>query len=239
MKLERAVEHLKALKHESGLFMSTEPYSISEEPEVEGYWQLIRAYIREEPPIRFSVMAGDVIHNLNASLDHLVYALSVTKPLGTGFPIFADPDAYVFTSPKKRKSERDRLLGGVSDDDRAIIDAFQPYENRMKGDPLWRLREFANADKHRITAPAFAQMRGARIFYPRGCTVTYGPSRTGPFHDGAVLLRFHLECPGGLSDANVQVRAELDLSMAFSATGVDFVDITAMVERVTDVIGCF
>lgn len=238
LKLDRAIEHFALLRHEAGVFMSPQPYTLSPNVEVEGGWQLIRLHVKEEPPMRLAVIAGDVMGNINAALDHLVYALSITKPKGTGFPLFLSGDDY--TRPKKDGSDRERLLAGVPDDDRAIIDAFQPYEREMRGDPLWLMREFTNTDKHRITHPAFARPRNIGFEHPTGCEVTLDTYyRPGPLHDGAVVARFRVDCADLPPDANVQVKAKVDLSIAFGTRGLDLVEIERMIGRATDYIGCF
>lgn len=240
LKWNRAVEHLNALKHECGVFMSTNPYGISPDLEIEGDWQIGKLLVREHPPIRLGVIAGDVINNVNAALDHLIYALSTTQPRGTGFPVYIDPDAYVLTSPKKKRSDRERLLSGVPDPDRAIIDAFQPYEgDLLKSDPLWLMREFANADKHRVTQPAFMKPRNLRFSYSAGCEFEAIPvSIKGPLDDGAELFRMQITCPDS-TNPHVQVKAEVDLSIAFGPTRVDLVEMEAIMWRAADVIGCF
>lgn len=240
LKWNRAAEHFKLLKDECGAFISTEPYAISEKVEREGDWYLARLDVREHPDIRLGVIAGDVVNNLNAALDHLVYALSVTKTRGTGFPVAIDPDEYVKTSPKKKRSDRDRLLAGVLDDDRAIIDAFQPYENGGRSDLLWLMREFANADKHRITPAAFANPRNLRIHPPDGCKVPVEPIKlTFPLDDGTPIYRWRIECPDRPPQANVQVRAEVDLSIAFGTPKVDLIVMESMFFRIADIIRCF
>lgn len=241
LKWNRAAEHFKLLKDECGTFISTEPYGISEKVETEDDWHLARLTVKEHPDIRLGVIAGDVVNNLNASLDHLVYALSLTKPKGTGFPVSVDPDAYVMTSAKKKRSDRDRLLAGVPDDDRAIIDAYQPYESGGTGDLLWLMREFANADKHRVTPAAFANPRNLRVHPPPGCFATVQPvvDISWPLDDGAVIFRWRVECPDMAPQANVKVRAEVDLSIAFGSPKVDLTVIERMFFRTADIIRCF
>lgn len=243
LKLDRAREHLKVLKGQVHTFVNGEPkpYALSDTGESEGelpHWQDCFFEVREDPPIAFGLMAGDFIGNVNAALDHLVYGLSTTKPKGTGFPVVIDPDAYVLTTSKKRVSDRERLLAGVLDPDRAIIDAYQPYENGMQADPLWRMREFANADKHRVTQPAWARVHAVRINAPHGCETRVARQRfSGPVHNGALLFRFQVRC-GGLTP-KVKVRAEADMTLGFGPELVDLIEFDRIVERAADIIACF
>lgn len=239
LKLNRARHHLKALKHDCWLFMGQDPkpYGIADQVKKEGQWSVALLEVRQHPPIEFGLVAGDFINNVQAALDHLVYGLSRTKRNGTGFPVFIDPDAYVFTSAKKKVSDRDGLLHGVIEDDRAIIDAYQPYEHEMEADPLWRMRKFGNTDKHRVTHPAFARIRAARVIAP-GCDIYMEPyERAGPFDNGAPLFRFAVACGG--QGPNVKVRSEVDMSIGFGPQSVDLVEFDAILARASEIIECF
>lgn len=240
LKRDRAREHLKALKEQCWLFMNQEPkpYGISDKLKQEGQWSVALLDVRQHPPIEFGLIAGDFINNINAALDHLVYGLSATKKKGTGFPISVDPDSYVFTSRKKKVSDRDRLLAGVIEDERALIDAYQPYANGMEADPLWRMREFANTDKHRVTHPAFARMHRYRVIAP-GCEIAMELcEHAGPFDNGTPLFRFSVSC-GGPYGRNVKVRTEVVLSIGFGPLLVDLVEFDEMLGLTSEIIDAF
>ena len=94
---------------------------------------------RIEPPEVFSVLVGEIVYNLRAALDHLVYELarmdSGAEQAGTQFPIFSKAEAF----------NRQRLTG-VSDAHVAMLEAMQPFNG---GAWLARLAEISNRDKHR------------------------------------------------------------------------------------------
>lgn len=92
-------------------------------------------------------VAGDVIHNLRSSLDHLAYHLVAAGtggkfPKYTGFPIADSAEGY--KAEKKRRKVKRMRSGAVK-----AIDSLQPYKNG-KGDALWRIHKLDRADKHRL-----------------------------------------------------------------------------------------
>jgi hypothetical protein len=102
------------------------------------------------PPLRFSVIAGEVVHHLRASLDYLVWQLVIEngKKPGTEhqFPICPAPNDFERSCKKGR-------LRGVAEPARRLIEDRQPYNNTdrdyRKG-TLWVLAQLDNTDKHRL-----------------------------------------------------------------------------------------
>jgi hypothetical protein len=88
--------------------------------------------------------AGDIVHNLRSALDHLAYQLVI---VGSGkepsrrveFPIAKDFATYA--AEKVRKVEGMRPLAIQA------IDNVKPYKGG--NEPLWRIHELDNIDKHR------------------------------------------------------------------------------------------
>jgi hypothetical protein len=97
-------------------------------------------------PFDIRLIAGDVLFNLRAALDHLAYQLVVTNGTtdentlrNTYFPIFDSAS----TCAKKLK-EKTR---GMSDAARDAIRDVKPY--RGGSHLLWQLQQLNNRDKHR------------------------------------------------------------------------------------------
>jgi hypothetical protein len=91
---------------------------------------------------------GDVLHNLNSALDHLVCSLArltdeTDDCATTEFPIFTAQDAF--------ERKRSRLLANVPPDAQRIIEELQPFQSPEDPDAhvLEILRRFYNIDKHR------------------------------------------------------------------------------------------
>lgn len=88
--------------------------------------------------------AGDIVHNLRSALDHLAYQLVI---VGSGkepsrrveFPIAKDLATY--------EAEKARKLEGMRPPAIEAIDNIKPYKGG--NEPLWRIHELDNIDKHR------------------------------------------------------------------------------------------
>lgn len=149
-RVERAKEHLDAIKRELIAYYESEPGSVRGEfdPEApEGEWHL-----KIEPiPPRMHALIGEFLHDLRSALNHLARQLVLqnrNEPVeGSQFPVFV-------RTPRSKKNGKERLPdvpGHVSDEARRIIDAAQPYkwDERYREHPVWVLDKLWNIDKHR------------------------------------------------------------------------------------------
>jgi hypothetical protein len=100
---------------------------------------------------------GDVLTNLRAALDHIVYSLSDPAKRGhkSWFPITLGRHDF--------KSQAGACLRGVSAKPLAFIEAQQPY-NRPNGaspgeEPLAVLNQLVNLDKHRYVQTALGDVQ--------------------------------------------------------------------------------
>jgi hypothetical protein len=100
-----------------------------------------------------SLILGDAVHNLRATLDHLIYALadwntagSIQHPYRTQFPICDTPSDFNAASK--------RYLREVHSNHVAVIERFQTYHavDLLPGKlhPLALLRDLSDVDKHRL-----------------------------------------------------------------------------------------
>ncbi len=142
LRLSRAREHMPNLEeviqgisatYQNGVLSYLHPESAEWEPvgnPVEFY------------ELRASVIVGEIVHNLRASLDYLVYALaeadSGSVQAGTQFPIADTPQLFT--------ARRNSFLKGISDENVAVIRKYQPYNGC---DWTRQLRDLSNTDKHR------------------------------------------------------------------------------------------
>jgi hypothetical protein len=142
LRLNRAGEHLPGLNEIIQAIVSTYENGVVAERDPEsGDWEPTGNPV-ELFELRASVIIGEVVHNLRACLDYLVYALAQADsgrvPDRTQFPIEDSPQGFT--------ARRNTFLEGVSDENVAIIRKYQPYNG------CWwteNLRELSNADKHR------------------------------------------------------------------------------------------
>ncbi|HCK83672.1 MAG TPA: hypothetical protein DHW63_03890 [Hyphomonadaceae bacterium] len=149
-KLERAHELTRTLEVETQQFLQRDPapwvgfggHSLDLKEFV------FMAASRGLPPARFGVIAGEVIHHLRSSLDHIVWQLAVKK-IGAPsprlqFPIFTKQDGY--NDALKRGA-----LRGIGPAALAVLENLQPFKQPTPADTILAVvQELNNIDKHRL-----------------------------------------------------------------------------------------
>jgi len=157
LKIGRAQEHFRIFDSELGEWTESKPYSILQKSDPEGCRHtLVLELKRPFPADKWSLIAGDCIHNLRCALDHLVYALAV-KNSGTNPPQDANRLQFpIASSLEQFEKQRDRIKG-LSDKAQTFIEQRQPYNVRTKKMPpqLAILSGLDNADKHRLLTVTF------------------------------------------------------------------------------------
>jgi hypothetical protein len=164
LRRERAREHLPDLETVVTTLIKTCESGVAayEDPET-GEWGPA-PWVIDPLRLRAGMLAGEVLYNLRAALDYLVYVVAAsdagTPQDGTQFLI--EDTQQGFTSRSKR------FLKGVSEEHIALIRQFQPYKGCE-----WTgiLRDLSNIDKHRelasvhvdFAATAFGQITEWRI----------------------------------------------------------------------------
>jgi len=158
-KVDRADYHFQVLKDEILAWNQSNPYSLERKRNSNGSrHSLVISAINPPPVDRWSLLIGDLIHNLRSALDHLVYALAIRNDLkleeirNLQFPICDTPHGF------KRQIGRNRLKG-IAHAVRAQIECFQPYlRDRGKTERLLALlRDLDDIDKHRLLHVVLAQ----------------------------------------------------------------------------------
>ncbi len=158
-RIRRAREQIEALNAEVHKVARNSPNRIGTKVymESESICRVVRvASIWQLPPDRWSVIVGEIIHDLRAALDNLVCALAYEYSKSpcehTSFPIFGDANAYASArNAKRRDGTILDPIAGVHPDAQAIIKALQPYHRPdFQRDPLWILSKLSNIDKHRL-----------------------------------------------------------------------------------------
>ena len=140
----------------------------------------------------YSILAGEIVHQLRSALDHLVWQLILDEgatPIDgkTGFPVFhieADYDKYGV-----------RMIAGVATQTATDIRSLQPFHtNPADTAPLYVLNEMWKREKHRLLNFASLKIMSGcttAYVYPSGRTIVdHGVGfNPGPFTDGAELCR--------------------------------------------------
>ena len=166
-KVNRAREHLRALRNEIDAFLNADPYTPTRETDPENGDYVWRLQVHRHPPVRLGVLIGDVAHNLRSSLDHLAWQLALvqtrTPRQSTEFPIFIDP----VSGPGKKGFDPHgrQKIRNLPDPAKKLIEAIQPYsvDARAHGSLLWLLQRISITDKHRIILAPLTVFGGAAI----------------------------------------------------------------------------
>jgi hypothetical protein len=175
LKLERAKKHFAELREKSELFLATEPYDWSMEMQefTDGTREYrISASVDDYPPIELGLLAGDVIQNLRAALDQLIwgYSAEVKRNRRTAFPIYLTEKDYRKNAPSQTP--------GIKEEGRVLLERWQPF--RLGADaeehPLAKLQDLSNTDKHRTLLP------GAVVQKRPPVLVGYGEWRIEDYH---------------------------------------------------------
>ncbi len=148
VKIKRAKKHLAELEEAASSYRDA--YTNVPLPNQSlGFSQGLPQFIRL-PIIHFDMLAiaGDVLHNLRSSLDHVVYNLALIANPNASDEILRKVEFPIGKSLEHYESIRSRKIEGVIEP-RAIkfIDTLRPYKGG--NDELWRLHETNNIDKHR------------------------------------------------------------------------------------------
>jgi hypothetical protein len=144
VKIERAKKHLLDLEAELRKFRNERLNVVGTKGDFKT-GQSAHFHV-DLPILPFDVMAaaGDIVHNLRSSLDHLAYQLVIVgsskePSRRIEFPIAKDSATY--------EAEKARKVDGMRELAIKHIDNLKPYKggNQL----LWRIHELDNIDKHR------------------------------------------------------------------------------------------
>ena len=176
-KLKRAEENIKNLEREITLFFDYGPNRAVPDNDMQAIQKLADLHVDRPVPIRFSVLAGEIVHQLRSALDHLAWQLSSDsyrkkRPKVIAFPIFK-------TDPAKEKKMKSyaRKVEGMSRTAKALVERLQPYKSSASGGHLLQIiEEMDVVEKHReliFMTRAFRHIRypGWRFQRNRGSTI--------------------------------------------------------------------
>jgi hypothetical protein len=177
LKIIRAKEHLDSLYSEIQMFWLSKPkpFDLIPEDDTKESEKVFKFKVNREPPIRWSVIVGDIAFDLRSALDHLAWQLALlttsTPCKGTEFPIFDCASNF----KKGGKGGAASKMQNIPPEAQEIIESLQPYhqEDELNLVHLWWLHELNRIDKHRELIPCFtssmikySDMSG--IFRPSG-----------------------------------------------------------------------
>jgi hypothetical protein len=155
-KIERAKKHIGDLDRERVAFLETDPYICISHFDAE---ECRTDYVLGPlpfMPVQLALIAGDTIHNLRTSLDHLACELvrDAGHPVGhVCFPICKSAKEYIAKSDEKTK--------GMPIPAKQFIDALMPY--RGPNNMLWGLHQLDIIDKHRLLVPVGTKIANVQL----------------------------------------------------------------------------
>lgn len=216
IKLDRAKEHFYTLQTEIQTFLDSKPYELRIEEEPQTGDLVYRVRVKAEPPIKLSLITGDIIHNLRSALDHLIYQLIVingkTPNKNSAFPIYTRKADFDTDGHKK--------INGIGAAATTIIKAIKPYKEGNLH--LWQLSQLDNADKHRLIITVGSAHRNIIIDmayalrqFPRTRDLPPMPialrsqDREFPLKDNAEVFRIMKAARGTSDEANHQATFEI------------------------------
>lgn len=150
-KLKRADQNIVNLHNEILAFFQSCKYPVIPNPD-DKEWKEVVNYHRNLPiPKRFGVLAGEIVHHLRSSLDHIVWIFSddTSKTLHENaleFPIFAKAMSKDDLRRYKRK-----IHGIANIRVRTLVEKLQPYQSGTAAinHPLCVVHDMDRFDKHR------------------------------------------------------------------------------------------
>src|ERR1035441_2446558 len=248
LKLGRAEEHFDSLKAEIALWKHSNPCVVAKKRDAEGSRHSFIIEIRNRPPLdRWSLIAGDCVHNLRTALDSLVYAIGIAVS-GDNPP----PEAHRLQFPIADTLElfvqqRSRIASlGASVNTR--IEGAQPYRRPHQQLPplLSLIRDFDNFDKHRLLNIVVASLTQGGITWKLSgddqSTVTAG-QHVGPVESGTEVAYHVVSPPKQEMDYEYEGTVEVAVAHAPAPSGRGFTQIeyvlTALLEEVHGIVERF
>jgi hypothetical protein len=209
-KLERAQEHFENLDREVADFITSQPFRVKEERSPGSHEAVGRAVVKQQPPVRWGAIVGDIVHNLRASLEYLAWQLVEVNggvpDDNTGFPI---------STTRKHFEKRGVVkLRGAHPDAIQAVGELQPFlKERPQQHALSVLHRFDIRDKHHLlhvvrgtVAGAELELQGTIILHEAWTLV---PDRG--LEDGDVI--FQLRADAGTKGGNVKSRVTFDFCL--------------------------
>jgi hypothetical protein len=223
-KLAHSEHHRKGIESEIEAFAKSQPFTLRSEHNLKASKGPIRfSYFvatATDPPEPWALVAGDVIQNIRAALDHAIWEIVVKKK----GPKFAQANAPKIDFPIVDDSTRfpkPRLVQiGVPDRIITVIEDAQPYvrqKDAPRDDALWLIRALSNVDKHRLLHVISCIPEEAEVtttpFLANGIVRMIAQ---GPLRKGTEVVRFTAARPPAYTKVDVQL--DFRAGISFEAT---------------------
>ena len=159
-KIERANKHITDLNNALRAFGATNPYRVGIKRDPDTRKPIYYMAKVDAVPAEISMILGDAVQNLRASLDHLAQQLCLVGSGGAGYR----KNTSFFIAPNASEYERlvSRKVEGMRQDAVDVLRALEPYKGG-NGNDFWVLHSLNNIEKHRAIVTAAATYRSVDI----------------------------------------------------------------------------
>jgi hypothetical protein len=128
-KLDRVRDSIDELDKEIATLFEDDEQAFTQEPDGTGRIAALIHHRNRQIPLRFSVLAGEIIHHLRSCFDHLVWQFSSEAYRRDYFQHIEFPVFVKKPVEKKRIFQYERKVGGVTNPNAlALIESLQPYQ---------------------------------------------------------------------------------------------------------------
>lgn len=196
-RLKWAITRITEFHGEAQSFLDSGPYEIHAEfyddEKGDDFARVsCKLVVRKQTPIGLRLRAGEIINNLRAAVDNLLWGAGQRFDAGDRLSLmYANSPAHFQTMSYYKK------VGNLPTELRDWLEGEQPYPGRDKR-PLWHLTQLWNEDKHRL--PSLMATAAPNIgFTPdKGPVTMMGPSskqlglKDGDEVFGCTLPREHI-----------------------------------------------
>jgi hypothetical protein len=181
LKVKRAKKHIADLESAIRSFLDEKPYTLATKPHPIAEIHHTTLYVSDVKPVPddISLIIGDAVHNLRASLDYLMWQL---VEAGGGvpnrniyFPISDTPQQY---QSAIGNGEIQKIVPDALD----IIGSVQPYKTADQ--TLWLLHQLDIIDKHRLLLTVTASMDKWGVDLAKGINMWFNEDRFIPLIAG-------------------------------------------------------
>jgi len=151
-KLERSRTHIENLKVEVDRFFQKSDYPVLPQKDVQLLLKAVKHLEQQKVPLRFSVLAGEIIHHLRSCLDHIAWTFSSEEyRTGENRKFIEFPILQARPRMEHRFTQYERKIKGITHPDvLATIERLQPYNSpKPLETPLFILNDMDITDKHR------------------------------------------------------------------------------------------
>ena len=196
LKLDWAREHLTKLHLEIASFAERQVQHVGIDVSADRrtYLVYISMLRRRTPPS--PLIVGDVLFNLRAALDHVIYELHETA---NGGPLPPDkrrmPEFPIWDDRRKYRRNGRKRVAALPARAQALVQSFQPYHRSARDSTpghLGLLNDLNVIDKHRTLHIVTEQVAVYPVDNVPGRVVEVFPS---PIHKGALIARWTFDEP--------------------------------------------